>query len=245
MITKATISPMAIESQSDKSKLFTALVPMRSGSKRIPDKNVRILDGKPLFYWSLSAAVSSDVFKQIYISTDSTYYRHLVSQFFPQVKFFERSQSSCLDTAATEELLLEFLEQVDFQNLVTIQVTSPMTTDESFINACNHYLKSNADSLYTGVHLKRFIWDEHGPLNYDPLKRPRSQDFKGFVMENGAFYITRREILEKRRSRLGGKIEAYLMNESSFLEIDTEDDWILLEAIFKTREKKRKSSSLT
>ena len=209
----------------------TALIPLRSGSKRIPDKNIKLFNGKPLFYWAIHSAVASSIFQDIYVSTDSSAYKDLVNSYFPTVQFFDRSPASCIDTATTEQLMLEFLRAKSFQHLVLIQVTSPMTSSDCFKNAWEQYNNTNADSMYTGVYMSRFIWNESQPLNYDPLNRPRSQDFKGFIMENGAFYITSRDILAKYRCRLGGRIEPFLMDEMSVFEIDTIEDWRILESV--------------
>ncbi|MEA1051591.1 hypothetical protein U5801_17520 [Lamprobacter modestohalophilus] len=88
------------------------------------------------------------------------------------------------------------------------------------------------DSLLSAVRTKRFFWqDDATPINDDPLQRPRHQDFAGTLMENGAFYITRRAILEQYRCRLGGRIGLHEMPEHSALEIDEPEDWARVEAV--------------
>ncbi|MDO8590879.1 MAG: acylneuraminate cytidylyltransferase, partial [bacterium] len=73
------------------------------------------------------------------------------------------------------------------------------------------------------------------PLNYDYRKRPRRQEFPGVINENGAFYITKREILEKEKNRLGGKIGIYEMPEEKALDIDEPSDWPEAEKILLQR----------
>ena len=69
--------------------------------------------------------------------------------------------------------------------------------------------------------LKQFLWNEDGtPLNYDPLIRPRRQDFSGQIVENGAFYISTRKQIEKTLCRVGGKVGFYEMTETESVEID-------------------------
>ena len=81
---------------------------------------------------------------------------------------------------------------------------------------------------------KRFYWDENGKaLNYDICNRPRRQDFKGSLVENGAFYINSVENIIKTNNRLSGKIGLYEMPEYTFIEIDEPEDWDIAESIMK------------
>ena len=81
-----------------------------------------------------------------------------------------------------------------------------------------------------------FFWDERGiPINYNPLKRPRRQEFKGTLMENGAFYVTSKKILEQTECRLGGKIGFYEMPFETATEIDEASDWEIVANLLKRR----------
>jgi N-acylneuraminate cytidylyltransferase len=123
--------------------------------------------------------------------------------------------------------MLHLMGLKEFDILFTVQVTSPLTRPEDFISAYEVFVDGNFDSLFTGVETKRFYWTKQGvPLNYDYMNRPRRQDFEGSVLENGAFFITKREILETIRNRLGGKIGIYIMSEYNAIEIDEHNDWI-------------------
>jgi CMP-N-acetylneuraminic acid synthetase len=93
------------------------------------------------------------------------------------------------------------------------------------------------NSMLSAVRVKRFFWNDNGtPVNYDPLSRPRRQDFSGTLMENGAFYITRRDALDEYQCRLGGRIGVYEMANETALEIDEPEDWDQVEKLlFKIR----------
>lgn len=132
--------------------------------------------------------------------------------------------------------MLEFAREVDFDVICLVQATSPMTLAADFLASRKQFLTSNADSLVTATRTKRFFWTPSGePLNYHPAARPRRQDFAGSMIENGAFYFTRREILERERCRLGGSISVFEMSAESELEIDEPDDWKAAEAILEKR----------
>jgi len=90
------------------------------------------------------------------------------------------------------------------------------------------------------VRQKRFIWKEEGsqvvPYNYDPLNRPRRQDFEGYLVENGALYITSKERLLQTKCRISGNISAIEMTAESYYELDEWSDWYIIESLLKMRE---------
>jgi len=217
---------------------WVAYMPLRGGSKSIPGKNIRPLAGIPLFAWSLQSAIDSDCFDEIWVGTDDTAIRAAVkARFADQVRLFERSAETCTDEASTESAMLEFAREVAFDVICLVQATSPMTLAADFALAREQFLTHNADSLLTATRTKRFFWTPTGePLNYHPATRPRRQDFAGSLVENGAFYFTRREILEQERCRLGGTINVFEMPAESVLEIDEPEDWERAEALLEQRQ---------
>jgi YrbI family 3-deoxy-D-manno-octulosonate 8-phosphate phosphatase len=216
---------------------WIAYMPLRGGSKSIPGKNIRPLAGRPLFAWSLGAALESGCFDEIWVGTDSDAIRRAVEQQFPgRVRLFGRAAATCTDQASTESALLEFAAAVDFDMLCTIQATSPMTRPADFQAARARLQEQQADSLLTAARVKRFYWTEDArPLNYDPSARPRRQDFAGSLMENGAFYLTRRQVLEVQRCRLGGRVAIHEMTGESAVEIDEPADWPVVERLLRQR----------
>ncbi|MEJ0100922.1 MAG: HAD-IIIA family hydrolase [Pseudomonadota bacterium] len=216
---------------------WIAYMPLRGGSKSIPGKNIRPLAGKPLFAWALGAALDGGCFDEVWVGTDSEQIGQAVQrQFGDRVRVFKRGAATCTDEASTESALLEFAADADFDVLCTIQATSPMTQPHDFQSAKRILESGAADSLLTGTRTRRFYWtDDARPLNYDPAARPRRQEFAGSLMENGAFYLTRRAVLEKQRCRLGGKIAIHEMTGDSAVEIDEPEDWLVVERLLRQR----------
>ena len=212
---------------------WVAFIPLRGGSKSIPDKNIKRIAGRPLFAWSLEQAILSGAFDEIYVSTDSEKIRASVLTEFPEgVKVIERSAETSSDTASTESAMLEFQQQVEFDVICLIQATSPLSKAQDFRDAKQKFIREELDSLVSTVNSKRFFWnDNNEPVNYDPQNRPRHQDFKGWQMENGAFYMSRAEILKEQASRLGGRIGVYEMAQETAVEIDEEVDWLIVEQL--------------
>jgi len=138
----------------------------------------------------------------------------------------DRPAAHATDEASTESVMLHFMNTILFDVLVTIQATSPLLESTHLDQALEAFNAQSLDSMLSAVRCKRFFWnDDAMPINYDPLHRPRRQDFAGTLMENGAFYVTRRDILEKYQCRLGGKMGIYEMPESTAIELDEPSDW--------------------
>ncbi len=209
-----------------------ALIPLRGGSKGIPKKNIKLIAGKPLCAWVLESAVACDLIDDVYVSTDSEEISQVVDDLNIGVKLIVRPPELATDSASTESVMLHFAENVDFDVLTTIQATSPLLNTLHLENAIKQFTNKQFDSMLSAVRTKRFFWNDNGtPINYEPEKRPRRQDFNGTLMENGAFYLTKRNILEKYNCRLGGKVGVFEMPEETTLEIDEPDDWYAIERL--------------
>ena len=214
-----------------------ALIPLRGGSKSIPQKNIKILAGKPLCAWVLEAASAAARIDAVYVSTDCPEIAAVVRALGLGVQLIDRPTILASDQASTEGLMLHFIEYVPCERLVTIQATSPQLSSADLDAALVRFERDRLDSLLSAVRTKRFFWHDNGtPINYDPLHRPRRQDFGGTLMENGAFYITRSAILEKYQCRLGGRIGIHEMPEHSAMEIDEPEDWARVEALLLQKE---------
>lgn len=216
-----------------------AFIPVRGGSKSIPLKNIRTMCGKPLVYWTVKAACDCNRIDKVYVATDSGRIKETVESFgMEKVEVIGRSEESASDTASTESAMLEFAMEREFDNIVLIQATSPMLTGKDLEKGFALFDGEDTDSVLSVVRQKRFHWerDEKGyarPSNYDVYRRPRRQEFAGYLVENGAFYITGRKDLLQSKNRVSGRIKAVEMNEDSFFEIDEISDWIIVEALMK------------
>mmetsp|Transcript_5893 Transcript_5893/g.24660 ORF Transcript_5893/g.24660 Transcript_5893/m.24660 type:complete len:141 (+) Transcript_5893:75-497(+) len=119
--------------------------------------------------------------------------------------------------------------------LALIQCTSPLTSARDFEQGVALFERSKADSLVTVVRAHRFLWSVAAdgvtatPKNYDPAARPRRQDWRGELIENGAFYLFDVATFRRTGSRLAGKIVAFEMPEETLVEIDSLTDWKIVE----------------
>lgn len=216
---------------------WVALLPLRGGSKSIPGKNLRNMAGRPLYAWSLDAALESGCFDAVVVASDSAAIRDDArARYGDRIEVVDRAPENATDTASSESVMREVAATVACDVLALIQATSPLTRAADFRAARERFERDGLDSLLTGVNLKRFFWRPDGqPLNYDPAQRPRRQDFDGTVMENGAFYFTRRALFDRTGVRLGGRIGVHVMGDECAAELDEPADWPLIEALLRPR----------
>ena len=219
------------------SKSIVAIILARGGSKGIPKKNLRLFGNAPLVDWCLNAALKSKKITTVILSSDSEEILERGENLGCEIH--HRSPKHAQDTTSSEESMLAVISEHPLAQsadiLILVQPTSPLTEAEDFDLALDLFENEGFDSLATGTLDHSFMWqvDEKGNAkpNYNPQSRPRRQEMKNSRKENGAFYITKKQIWEEHKCRLGGKIGFYTMKPIQSLEIDSELDWTLLEEL--------------
>jgi len=231
-----------------------AFVPLRSGSKGIPLKNIKDFCGKPLCYWVINELQKINEIEKVVISSDNWKIIHTIAELIAKyslkkISFHFRSEESANDTNHWEVAVLEYLKENnndlnENDILIMTQVTSPFTSAQDFKNGIELYNKEISScstlgrSVVTCARIYRFVWEkvEKGmgfALNYNPLIRPRRQDFQGLLIENGAFCINSVGGIKQFKNRLTNSTLIYEMPEYTYTEIDNEDDWYYAEYLFK------------
>jgi CMP-N-acetylneuraminic acid synthetase len=202
-------------------------------------KNIKSLRGRPLVFWVLDAATNCPKIERIFVATDNAIIAKVLMGYgSPKLEVLGRTAASATDTVQTELAMLEFAVAHDFDNIAIIQATSPLLQAGHLEEGFERLAAEEVDSVLSVVRQKRFIWEEQpdhlvAPYNYDPANRPLRQNFEGFLVENGAFYMTSKELLIKNRCRLSGKISFVEMPEASYFEIDEAADWLIVEELMK------------
>lgn len=223
-----------------------AFIPLRGGSKSIPLKNIKLINGRPLVYWVMDAALQSKYISKVVVSTDSDQIKKVINLYnHPKVQIVDRTIEVSTDTSSTESVMLEFSMKNEFDNILLLQATSPLVTTKDIDNAFELFYSKKYDSILSVVRQKRFIWNmsnkDNGyqPINYDVFHRPRRQEFDGFLVENGAIYLTKKIDLEKYNSRLSGSIGVIEMDDATYYEIDELNDWVIVENLLRLRNKNK------
>jgi len=218
-----------------------AFIPARGGSKSIPLKNIKEINGKPLIYWTLKAASDSSSVDKVILATDSDKIIEIANQFnISKLEIYKRKPENAQDSSSTESAMIEYINYADlsFDDIFfLIQATSPLLKSSDIDSMYKIFKENNYDSIFSGVREKQFKWieldNEIRPVNYDYKNRPRRQDFRGLIAENGACYMNSVENILKDKCRLSGTIGIYEMPSYSLYELDEPSDWIIVENLMK------------
>jgi CMP-N,N'-diacetyllegionaminic acid synthase len=218
-----------------------AIIPARAGSKGVVNKNIRLINDKPLIVWSIEQALACPQISRVVVSTDCPVIAKIAINAGAQVPGL-RPEYLATDEMATEPVLLHVLEQwcVDCrpEAFVLLQPTSPLRLPGSIDAAIAEYKFKEADSLVSVCESHAFFWQHQSkPIAlYDYQNRPRRQDIlpaDRMYRENGSIYITRTETFLTYKNRLSGKVAMFVMQEVESYEIDTETDFVLLQMLMK------------
>ncbi len=218
-----------------------AVIPARSGSKRVPSKNVRDFHGKPLIAWAIEASKKSKLITTTLVSTNDSEIAEIARTYGANVPFL-RPQELAQDTTKIEPVLIHALEEIEktgtkIDAIVLLMATNPLRTPEHLDEAIELYKITNASSVVavhqtlgnTNPHwiIKK---DDEGVRFFDgtPLKQiiGRSQDLPPCYSRNDIVYVINPKNLYESPSNLyGDNVEFYLMDSVYDADINSEEDW--------------------
>ena len=222
------------------------IIPARGGSKGIPHKNIKPLNGKPLIYYAIDTARAITSDENICVSTDDEEIKSVVENYGLKVPFL-RPVELATDTAGTYEVLLHALDFYEkqwkhYDIVLLLQTTSPFRTVEQVKEALQLYDKANADMVVSvkecpsNPYYNVFEEDENGFLHVckgDGIIF-RRQDAPIVYEYNGAIYIIDAEKLKSTHMHHMQKRVKYIMDSQSSFDLDTMQDWEMAEMIWKT-----------
>jgi CMP-N,N'-diacetyllegionaminic acid synthase len=219
------------------------LIPARGGSKGIPGKNIKHLNGRPLIYYTLDAACEITAHQNICVSTDSDKIITYVKEYGLEVPF-KRPAKLATDTAGSQEVILhaiDFYEKtgVQFDRIILLQPTSPFRTGFHIQQALALY-EEDLDMIVSVKETKANpyynLFEENEedllvlskPSNFD-----RRQDCPAVYELNGAIYIINNRSLKNGPISHFSRIKKYVMPEENSIDLDTELDWIIADAVMR------------
>jgi CMP-N-acetylneuraminic acid synthetase len=222
-------------------KTVTALVPMRHHSQRVPGKNFRPLDGRPLYEHILSTLLSVPEISRIMVDTDSPEITAGVQSKFPSVQCVLRPANLRADTVPMNEVLLYDTSLVESDLYLQTHSTNPLLQAESISKAIQKLdeLFPAYDSLFSVTRLQTRIWDTLGrAVNHNPNILLQTQDLPLMYLENSCMYIFTRETLMQKRNRLGDRPYLFEIDADEAWDIDKEIDFKLVELLIQARKSK-------
>jgi CMP-N-acetylneuraminic acid synthetase len=205
---------------------IVAIIPIKSRSERVKNKNFKKINGKPLYKFLLEKVKKCN-FDEVYIDSDSSEIENYCKK--NKLKFIKRLPKLTSNKANGNHLLCHHEKLVDADLYFQLFVTSPLIKVET-INNCINILKKNKkyDSIFTVQEIYSWFWFNNKPVNYNPKTLPRSQDAKPIIQETTGLYGVRRKILKKRKSRIGLKPFFYKVSAEEVIDLDNLKDFDFL-----------------
>ena len=219
-------------------------IPARLGSKRIEQKNLRLLNGKPLIIYAIEAAKQATTLSEIYVNSESDIIGKIA--FDNGVKFYKRDPSLSSDTATSDQFNYDFIKGTNADVLVMINPVSPLIEAEDIDNVVNFFLRNDYDTVITTREEKLQAFCNNKPINFNPhAMLPRTQDIPPIQICAWSICVWRAKTFiqsyeEKRYAVFSGKIGFYPLSIFKSVKISTEEDFLLAEALlcYKNRSEK-------
>jgi CMP-N,N'-diacetyllegionaminic acid synthase len=223
------------------------LIPARAGSKGIPGKNIKLLDGKPLIQYAIEGALESGSITKVAVSTDSQEIADISRNLGADVPFIRPSHLAD-DSSPTIDTVIHSLEYYQnqgehFDAVCLLQTTHPFRTSQDIESSIKKFKVDSADTLISVIDVPHefnphwvFIKDAVGNFKIatgDEKIISRRQELPDAYIRNGAIYITQSSVLLKEKSLYGKRLSAYKMSSDNHVNLDTKDDWRRAEAIIK------------
>ena len=223
-----------------------AIIPARSGSKELCDKNIKELNNKPLMAYTIEAACDSKIFDTIHVSTDSIKYSNIASQYGADQPFL-RDMGNSGDESSTWDAVREVLQKYEqlgksFDICVLLQPTSPLRASDDIQKAYELYCNKNAHSVVSVTevdHPVQWCFTINSTASMEsfsksPFKNSRRQDLEKYYRENGAIYIvSTQDIMNPKFDFYDTKCYAYIMTRKKSIDIDTLIDFKIAEILIR------------
>ena len=228
-----------------KNKTIIAIIPARGGSKGLPKKNIKKLNGKPLIAHTIEVAKQSRIFDRIIVSTDDKEIAEVAKKYGAEVPFI-RPAELATDSADAMDVVIHALKWFknkgeDFDYVMKLQPTSPLRTEQDIIKSIDLIIQKDGDSISSVSEC------EHHPLwsnvlgpdlkmnNFidEDTKGKNRQELPKYYRLNGLIFLSKVDTLLNTKDWYGEKSYAYIMDSKRAIDIDSEVDFYLAELLKK------------
>ncbi|MEO5572112.1 MAG: pseudaminic acid cytidylyltransferase [Bacteroidia bacterium] len=221
-----------------------AIIPARGGSKRIPKKNIRNFLGKPIISYSIQAAIESNLFDEIMVSTDNTEIAEIAIKAGAKVPFM-RSEKNADDFAGTSDVLTEVINKykeknVEFENGCCIYPAAPFVQVKHLVGGFQLLTVKNLDTVYSAIEYSYPIWrglkrNENGKVQmlWPEYLNSRSQDLEKVYHDAGQWYWFNMNGFVIQKKLFSDNSSFIELPETEVQDIDTEKDWLIAEMKYK------------
>lgn len=212
---------------------------MKGNSERVPNKNIKLFDGKPLFSKIIDTIKSSKIIDDIIVNTDNETIINMIYELYgDSVKIHKRPDNLVGDMVPMNEIINYDLSISNSDIYVQTHTTNPLLLISSLESAIHKFVeasKSGTDSIFSVTKLQTRLFDKgKKPINHDPKDLKRTQDLDPVYEENSCFYIFDKDSFSNAgNKRIGNNPELFSINKIESVDIDEPEDFIIAEALYK------------
>ena len=211
--------------------MIKALVPVRSGSERVINKNTRSFAGSNLLEIKIKQLLRIKEIDEVCVNSECDEMLSIASSLGATP--IKRDPFFATSSVPMNDVYEDFAKNIECDHVLYTNVTSPLVKDDTYRECIAKYFSmKNYDSLNTVTMIKENLWFDGNPINYDPVKHPRSQDLPDIVYLNFAINILPRDLMIKQRNVVGKSFLPYILGKIESLDIDDTDDFELAEIMF-------------
>ncbi len=208
-----------------------AVIPARAGSKGIPNKNIRIVNGKPLIAYCIENALCSKYITDIVITTDSEEIE-LIAKYY-KVPYLHRCSELCKDNVTLDAVIYDVCKNFEGEYVITMQPTSPTLKADTLDEAIEYAIEKDTDTLISVVNRPHLAWIERaGKIIPDYSERLNRQYLPKRFLETGAFVISKSKIVTEK-TRIGKKVDVFEISDNEAIDIDSFQDLLCAEQVLK------------
>lgn len=203
-----------------------AVIPARANSKRIPNKNIRLLNNHPLIYYAIHNALESKFISDVIVTTDSPEIDIIARQM--GVKCHRRPPEFCTDQITLDAVIFDALQdEGTYDYVVTMQPTAPTLTVGTLDRAIAYCINNDLDTVISGYNKPQLSWQVvDGKKEPAYTERLNSQYLPPCYYETGAFFICRYAVMSKE-NRIGNKADIFELPQDESINISTFQDLAL------------------
>tara|TARA_B100000035_G_C21012464_1_gene560282 strand:- start:177 stop:827 length:651 start_codon:yes stop_codon:yes gene_type:complete len=215
--------------------MISAIVPIKRNSQRIPDKNFKEINSKPLFFYILQSLFNSEFINEIVVNHDDDYIVQEVSKYFDSIKFYKRPIELFGDDVSMNKIIESSLDECTYQSIIQVHTTSPLLQTETIDKAIRTHLDSKLDIFSVNKLQERLYSKDLEPINHDIDNLIQTQDLDPIYVENSALYIFTKENFRKHNNRINNKSNIFEINFPENIDIDNYEDLELAKLILENK----------
>ena len=219
-------------------KDIAALVPMRHHSQRVPEKNFRIIGGKPLFHYILTTLLAVPEVNGIYVDTDSPRIIDGIKKHFPTVNIINRPEELCADDVSMNRIINHDVSMVKAPIYLQTHSTNPLLKPETISKSINYFLENQPkyDSLFSVTRWHTRLYDKDGQaLNHNPGELIQTQDLAPLFEENSCIYLFTEDSLKITGHRIGSSPLLFEIDPDQAWDIDDSLDFEIVDYLLNKR----------